>query len=454
MTLRVNTSFNGVEYQDTRVGADVVEVMVDSVAGDDAMSYEVLTNKTAAGTGGAPTTNVGHNHSEGNNRLYRCFMTHCWGTGEENESSENLGLAIATDASTPGKTPGTTLFAFPMFIASQWIDHDIEMLATGAVTAATEQFNSLGITVIIKDSTMTEVTRFGLLVATDVDNIDNGDLILFSGTFSVPSAGVYVVEAQVDMESVFRISQLLQISVAPVFRLADRDSPRGKAQTPPLPEVGANIATVPTWQPIDTRIVTNQNPLGPALVLLTQNQNRLYEEATGLEAPGNLTATATGHDHDGSNSRPLEFNVLSIPFGSTGDDAEIYGNGAQSPYVENTGTSATTRTIRQFYAQMPTSALVTPSVNSILKCAVLVHCAAAGAGKTVVIVTGGSGAGSISQYTQTTTGLQLIAAPTAGDTTLAYSSGTLSRFTVEMKATVNNAASAPRIVGLCLYFKE
>ena len=100
---------------------------------------------------------------------------------------------------------------------------------------------------------------------------------------------------------------------------------------------------------------------------------------------------------------------------------------------------------------MPKTTAVGAGTTSKLKCAVLAHCAAAGTGKLYTAYANSSvGGGSI--FTQTSTGLQLIASPTSGDATCAFVSEEMAEFVIVIKSTIAAATAKPRLVGMCFYF--
>lgn len=456
MTLKRNLTFTGVPYEETRPDADVLAQDIDTIAGDDANTWETLTGLNADGTA-SPSVIDPHRHlSPDHMRLWRPFWSKAWGdSNAESEATGAESLSVVTVKDTTGtKSDPTVIEAVLVHFNNAWVNHFIEMLATGS---STDSLDELGVTVVVTDDTMTEVYRGKLLIADDVDGIDNGGQFLHRFLFTVPLAGLYVIRWEVDIVDEDRSLTILQGSLAPTFRFADRDKPQ--PNDTPVSLLGGNVATVPSgWRPVDSRLTAADFPLGPALVLCAQNQNLLFERGTGLPAPGNTDRTEDPHDHDGVNSAGLSYNVLSLSFGANEDDAEISGNQAKAPYVDSTaaGTPTTLREIREVFVQLPKSGLTVGGVDSKLRVAVLAHCATAGTGKLQCFVISETDAALATgcRFTQTTTGLQVLKTVSAGVTSMGFTSAAMEKINISIQSTVPNPSAKPRLMAVCLYFEE
>lgn len=447
MTLKLGTSFTGVTADHGFSRTKIVASDLDAVAADQAYVYEKLTNKTAAGTGGAPATNVGHAHEEFGNLIYWPLMHQVFGSsGSLNISNDllttdSLPLTITSDTST---TPvdGFILFGIPIYVPPGF--EDLPLTVTLECTGDPPR-----VSLMPRDSGLAEI----------------GDFILFSQSFRdtspdapylwrvttpvgiINAAGLWVLDIRTDIIAEVEQRKFHSISVGWYIDPLAIGLPRSP---PPAASVGTAI-TVPSWQPVDSLLTGADFPLGPVARLVVDNNARVYEEATGLPAPGNASATASGHNHDGSNSLGISYNVASFCLGAETNSLAITGNNAWAPF----STSNVFDTVQHVVLRMPVSVNTTKTTTSKLKGAVLVTRSTDG-GKSgyarVEIVTDANG-GSTLAFSASVDGLELLDSPT-GDTTLEFTSGDYDYITLRMKSSQVAPNSDSRVLGWCLYFEQ
>lgn len=447
MALNRNTTFEGVRYEDTRVGSNVKAPPVDTVVGDDARTFQQITNLDAADAVSASPDLDGHTHL-----LHRALMSHAWGASDDCDASYSAPMRVKSAVGTSAKS-SQTLFGFPVYIEPGWADHDLEFLMTAEGVLGRLQ-GQAGVTISVFDSSMAAVVDFSPLPMADIDGIDNDTKVLFGGTFSVPSGGVYVLLASIDIVAEPQDRFFYSINMVPTYRYADRDAPH--PINPALNALALNPSVTSGWFPMDSALTAADFPGGINLMLAQKNQNQMWQLLTGLPAVGNTDPDVDGHQHDGADSKALAFNLCSTPFGSvqtSANEGDITGNGSAAPYVTATS-STSSRTVSDVFIQMPNHTLTTGGTTSKLKAAVLFHCEATGIGKAIaeIISTTGNGLAHSSIFTQTATGFQCITVAT-GTTSFDFTSGALEEFIVLLRATVLSATARPRIVGVCFYFE-
>lgn len=445
MTLKRGTSFTGVPSEQALSRSKVKASDLDSTAADQAYVYEKLTNKNADGSGGTPPTNVAHKHAEGGNALYWPLMHQVFGCSQDIDIMESLMSTysrplVLSSTSTGSAVNDFILFAFPVYISE-----GVAGLPISFVVEATGDEPRLNVRV--KNSTLTMVDNVDLVGGLNTGDGDEGQFLFYNTTQAVDSAGLWVFEVTTSFEAraeyrrIHSFSAGIYVDPVAVSRPHEHKPPTGLAP---------NITTVqPAWQPIDSIMTTADFPLGPAALLVAQNNARVYEEATGLPAPGNATATADGHNHDGSNSAAIAFNLASFAFGSESSSTQISGNNSKAPQATNN----TYDDVAVVYVRCPVNVNNAASLTSKLKAAVYTYSDSSKAGfPQVQIATTGGGA-SASFYTATANDYNLMSA-TSGATSFSFTSGGYNQFIVSFRSTSATPASAPKLLGWCLYFED
>lgn len=452
MATLTTSAWQGVVANDVKVEAPIKATQVINTAEDQARVYEILTGLDADGSGTA-TTNAQHDHSENGNSIPRPLAVWQYGTRGPHgrtAASDVLSSAYAaplsideTDAAaakSTGNVAVPVLFYVPTSMVGRTLLFAIHSLNDPGFTATL--YNSS----MVADASYTDVRLRRLShLAFDAQGVDaalesTANLLSrsqrsqYGFSFSVGAAGVYCILAKYNVEQTNRYREIYGGVIVPCF-----DSTGGGfiAPTPSYESIPSNRVYVDSaWQPIDGNIIKTDGPLNAAgLAKIAENNAWLYEKATGLPAPGNITTTVSGHTHDGSSSNGAEIGymvhngVLGGHVSDPGAGVELYGNRVICATV--TGTSARVVAIGKVY--VPKSINTAVGASNI-KFAALVYNDGVATNQQRVIASFGSTSLAFDDTAGGVAGtFQVLTTPTAGSNRFAFTQNTQNTFTVELK---------------------
>lgn len=464
MTLKRNTSFIGVKQDHGRARAPIQASDWGEIAADQALVHETLTHKNADGSGGAPPTNVGHSHKESGNLLYWSLCSQMFGTHVDTTLT-TIPTGSAPYLISSGTSPTAEdlmVLGQPVFIPVGWENKTFVVLLE-----CNGWFNGdLRFSLNLLDSSLANVTGYepGLVSfdqARAVDAVSNlasevGDedlKYLYAATFSVSSAGLYIVRVRHLVNTAGEGRTIHSLNIFPAVDPATR-SLMTPAKWPT--STGTNVQVGDpnnsnAWHPIDSAIVADNFPHGPIIMKNGHNGNLLQELATGWPAAGNASLTVSrGHDHRGSGNdgKEIERMVAGWCFGSDSSNAAIDGTTNNSKAIRLTSTSF--KTVLRAWVRTPQSAN-NSSGTSKLKCAI--YCRSEDAKATerleVRVIIGGT---TVDYVANGASGAiyKLLTSASA----FAFTSG--GQTSVEIQAR-NNTGGTPdpvMIFGVCLYFDQ
>src|SRR5690606_28087039 len=143
-------TFQGVNVARLRVGAPILADTIARIAKDQAMLWELLTGKTAAGGGGAPASNTAHDHTEAGNKLFWPLASQHFGSahfrGDGTTDQDHrwpMGIQSVTDAE--------TVQMLPFYVPTAFADEPIDVIFSVSDSADPE------LTVRLLDSSLSAV---------------------------------------------------------------------------------------------------------------------------------------------------------------------------------------------------------------------------------------------------------------------------------------------------------
>lgn len=507
MALNINSTFAGVRTNRGNPAGPIVASDVAAVAGDIGMCQELLSNKKADGSGGAPTT-AGHGHGVGDgegNLLPWVLSTQCFGPSAPDNHHDPATFKNYQSPPRIGESTATTfqnviLFFQPIFFPAGSAGRDFLVIIEGDFPDDPRCFATIstwGTTSPPSSaaySTETPVTGsnrkpfkyvFGAEFNSGIDSIAS-----ICATMGIADAGVFaaVIRPAADGLHTLKVESTVQPYDQPLSRtfrhmtvvpaltaaqlpaLARAAHPMPPRERAPSVSGQANVTVGDPdgavagfeYEPVDSTLTATDFNLGPALEINNRNSALHEELARGLPAHGNTTMTADyGHNHDAFNSvfassRRIEMCLGSWAFGSVaGSNAFDSQSRIQAPVALTT----TAARVAKFV-------LYTPSYNDAntrLYCAVLVRLESGKATNPVVVVTSDPALSGASTATNTFTGdnATVAAAGTYSEgyqlitsaTQLTMQSGGLTGFDATLKKSAAVAASIA-LMGMCLFIDE
>ncbi len=464
MAILRNTSFNGVTAEAYAVGRSSLSTYNSVTGADQAMVYEKLTGRDASTGAGTAPVNTVHTHAETGNIMLRPLAAWQFGTRGPNGVYSSTA-AVTTFAAplifqeTTATTPVSDFLAMaPLFyVPASMINRDLVLILDCA--------GDPDMYATARDSAGTAVTGYANMRLIPTGSLSNSVVVGFiesSGiaepyacTFQVTSAGLYYLDVRTNLRAVDGtrivyggvvmmapdITRIMQGSITPW-----EDAPDG---TNPVP-VG-DVDNANAWHPMDSALATPDAPMSTAFTTIAQANNTfLGEKAMGTITPGNISPTVPGHAHTGANGDgpEIECNHWGVTKGGYwGSTAEVYGAGANAPYVYNDIVASVFAKGRVY---MPNSANVTIGTSKV-KFAVLLYGDTGKGNLPKVNVTFGATTKSF-QHTGAAPTTQVVSTPTAGNNEFAYTANGAVDFSVELitKAPAGSVGEC-RVLSACIY---
>jgi hypothetical protein len=425
---------------------------LDIVAADQGYVYEKLLGVDAAdGTTTPPPTNVGHNHSEAGNRIYKALLTSAWGCTDGEDQAIWSTASIEQRSFTVWPTSATTtlnairMLSMIFYVPAAFVDQKL-------VFAMDCDGRPRGLASIYDDTLAAVETDKALqpLHESLLMFEQSGASSFYGFDFEVSAAGVYVIDIYTNIAADQEPLIIRGCMVVP-----DLDPKKAGPYAKTHDVSASNYITVGdpdnsnAWHPIDDVWTSSDRPLGAGMMLIANNNAFLYESATGVVVPGNATRTASGHIHNGAAGYgdEIEFPVGAWCFGSAFpvSSTEVWGNNARAPIPDSGGVS---REVFRTRVYIPSS-----STTANLKCWALVAGDTGKAGTIEVVV-------SVGGNTQTFTSTGATSADPAyldivGGTAFgSYSGGSVNVVIVKVRLTAATTgpgeAGKPRVLGVCL----
>lgn len=458
MAILRNTTFSGVAATDVEVAGPVAASHHRTIAKDQALVYELVTNRAADG-GLSPAT-AGHNHTEAGNRLYWPVLYHCFGdqaavahassaTGYPEDDVYRNQPAYITENMLTTTTNGLTVFVFPFFVPPAFAGRDYEL----AVRCNQDP-----------DFNVTLETPLGTVVGGEQHMIPDGDGV-WACVVSPVSSGVHVVRVRTNMihrsDESYRRREVYEMCLRPVPDAAASPLPRAPASP------SANSITVGDpdasngWHPVDELLAADYMPTGAVQLINAGNDALLQERAIGLPATGNATLTTTGHDHSGATEHGAEIsaNVACWSLGAYPKDSKqlggagsiydgFYGQGLLSPAVRNT----TFRAVLVGVVRTPASAHAS-SASPPLNVSVVgyEHGSSKSGCHLAVRVTTTNDVGGTTTRTLTSAGTADDYVLLTSSSGFTFTSGGYTTVLVEIAETSNSSTWSVGLSGVCLY---
>lgn len=456
MAVNINTAFQGVGIHRARVRGPILAEDLAKVAKDQGLVWELLTNKTAAGGGGAPATNTGHNHTEEGNLLYWPLMQQCFG----NASGDAAGVGTFKWPITieeAGANTTENLLHFPIWIPQGFAGKTFDVILHCNANPKC--------TVTLEDSSLAAVSTGNTdvpFVEMDANPADaNGNAYDYGNTqgmglwfaqVSPSAAGLHALLIKVELTTAAIGNRYIYgLTVVPRIEPGQKVALGDLARVPtPWPANNATVGDGNDWHELDSAFYADDAALDVIVTLLANNDALIQELYNGLPAAGRTAVTvARGHDHgnDGAGSlgygKSIEFSVGAWAFGTRAPSADIWGNSTTAPSPLSTGAGFSIFSTASI--QNPRHA-DTSAANSKLYCSYIIE---RGAGADVLEVR--AQVGSLTAVTDTTgpttAGFHMR---TIGP--LAYTSATDQVVTISLRDAGTKNARDNALVGFCLYY--
>lgn len=480
----IGVSANGLKPRDK-----VRQSHVEQILADQAQTYSRLTGFEADGATQQFVNGYGsfHNHSsydgitqylsdyqgEGN-RLYWPFFSQQFSTGSiRSYDPTSIPPAVVTSfGDTPViKSGGVDLADAPIFYCPTYIDpvwsyHPLLIVVEAYSMGGNAPLYCQPI-VVGSPSDFSLGTGYNQTTATGAQQKFQLDKVseYASGVLETSAAktelysGLWLDDGTGLKETIFRISSDLVAdgggvtAIKSITIIPSIPAFNSLPSVTPVPS-GSNVVTVGDaygsngWTPPDSLLVGDDAPLGPALEIANANSAFLFEVATGQRAPGNVSATVSGHNHSSdapSNSGVFPAMVFGAwTFGTFLDNSGLGGR-ILAPKVGNASTANT------FYPLGEVALMVPDGVTSISGYCVIYREDSKGETVTVRLenVTATSTYDGVSA-TGTSSANRNIESVSLG--AVSATAGTRNVFRVHMKNNiVPTNGYEPALLGLCLY---
>ena len=366
MATLTTAAWQGVVANDVKVEAPIKATQVINTAEDQARVYEVLTGLDADGSGTA-TTNAQHDHTEFGNAIVRPLAVWQYGTRGPhnafvagNTASAYCGPYTIHQTDTAGKGTYQVVAPILFYVPTASTSRDIVLAlecntdpnmhvtiydATNTPDSIFANVKLRSLQFLIQDNAGEVGSGTGIEPAdvfTTVGALHAANRDQYGIVFNVASAGLYYAVVYYDPDDTNFRREIFGGIIMPCYNL---DQVGFVAVPPSSAGIASNRVHVESsWQPIDGNLIETDGPLNAAaLCKIAENNAWLYEKATGLPAPGNITSTVAGHTHDGSSSNGAEIEftlhqcVLGGMVADPGAGTDVFGQHSICPKATSTG---------------------------------------------------------------------------------------------------------------------